>query len=57
MNPFFDVVVKVAWTSDSGSCTGGSVAIGEAFNARQVKGDDPDEKGYVGPPGWGSAWG
>jgi hypothetical protein len=21
-------------------------------HARQVKGDDPDEKGYPGPPGW-----
>ena len=24
-----------------------------ASNARQVKGDDPDKKGYPGPPGWG----
>jgi hypothetical protein len=22
-------------------------------HARQVKGDDPDENGYPGPPGWG----
>jgi hypothetical protein len=22
-------------------------------DARQVKGDDPDKKGYPGPPGWG----
>jgi len=28
-------------------------ATGRAFHARQVKGDDPDEKGYPGPPGWG----
>ena len=28
-------------------------AIGRASHARQVKGDDPDEKGYPGPPGWG----
>jgi hypothetical protein len=28
-------------------------AIGRASHARQVKGDDPDEKGYFGPPGWG----
>jgi len=26
---------------------------GRAFHARQVKGYDPDEKGYLGPPGWG----
>jgi len=24
-----------------------------ASRARQVKGDDPDKKGYPGPPGWG----
>ena len=29
-------------------------ATGGAYHARQVKGDDPDEKGYPGPPGWGS---
>ena len=23
------------------------------LHARQVNGDDPDEKGYPGPPGWG----
>ena len=28
-------------------------ATGRASRARQVKGDDPDEKGYTGPPGWG----
>jgi hypothetical protein len=26
---------------------------GRISHARQVKGDDPDEKGYPGPPGWG----
>ena len=28
-------------------------ATGRASYARQVKGDDPDKKGYSGPPGWG----
>jgi hypothetical protein len=28
-------------------------AAGRATHARQVNGDDPDEKGYPGPPGWG----
>jgi len=28
-------------------------ATGRASHARQVKGDDPDEKGNPGPPGWG----
>jgi hypothetical protein len=28
-------------------------ATGRAFHARQVKGDDPDKKGYPGPPGCG----
>jgi hypothetical protein len=26
---------------------------GRVSHARQVKGDDPDEKEYPGPPGWG----
>jgi len=28
-------------------------ATGMASHARQVKDDDPDEKGHPGPPGWG----
>jgi hypothetical protein len=28
-------------------------ATGRVSHARQFKGDDPDEKGYPGPPGWG----
>jgi hypothetical protein len=28
-------------------------ATSKATHARQVKGDDPDKKGYPGPPGWG----
>jgi hypothetical protein len=35
----------------------GTVAVGRAFDARQVKVDDPEEKGYPGPSGWGWAWG
>jgi hypothetical protein len=27
-------------------------ATGRASHARQVKSDDPDKKGYSGPPGW-----
>ena len=26
---------------------------GRASHTRQAKGNDPDEKGYPGPPGWG----
>ena len=33
--------------TDSNAC--GSVATG---GAGQVKGGDPDYKGYIGPPGW-----
>ena len=28
-------------------------ATGRATLAGQVKGDDPDKRGYPGPPGWG----
>jgi hypothetical protein len=31
-------------------------ATGSAFHARQVNGNDPDEKGYTGPSGWGLGW-
>ena len=34
-------------------CGGGSVATGRVSHDGQVKGDDPDKKGYPGPPGWG----
>ena len=37
-------MVWLVWPNASGSCAGGSVAIGGAFNARQVKDDDPEEK-------------
>jgi hypothetical protein len=29
-----------------------NVATGRVSHAGQVKGDDPDEKGYPGPPRW-----
>jgi hypothetical protein len=51
--PYFDIVVGLAWSHDPESCAGGSVAAGMFSHAGQVKGDDPDKKGYPGPPGWG----
>jgi hypothetical protein len=42
---------------DPKSYAGGSNATGMASHAGQVKGDEPDKKGYPGPPGWGLAWG
>jgi hypothetical protein len=46
-------VVGLAWSHDPKSYAGGSSVTGRASHARQVKGDDPDKKGYPGPPGWG----
>jgi hypothetical protein len=46
-------MVWPAWANDPGSCAGGSVATGRASHVGQVEGDDPDSKGYPGPPGWG----
>jgi hypothetical protein len=43
----FNVVVGIAWSYDSDSYAGSSVATGRVSNARQVKGDDPDKKGYL----------
>jgi len=46
-------MVGLVWSYDPESYAGSSVATGRASHARQVKGDDPDKKGYPGPPGWG----
>jgi hypothetical protein len=54
---YFDVVVGLAWSYDPGSYAGGSVAAGSVSHVGHVKGDDPDKKGYPGPPGRGWAWG
>jgi len=43
--------------TDPESYVGGSLAIGRVSHAKQVKQDDPDKKGYPGPPGWGSVMG
>jgi len=45
-------VVESTLSNDSDSCAGGSVAVGGVFSDRQVKGDDPDVKGYPGPARW-----
>jgi hypothetical protein len=44
-------------THDPGSYAGGSLATGRFSHVRQVKGDDPNKKGYRGPPGWASVTG
>jgi hypothetical protein len=44
--------VVLAWSDVPESYADGSVATGMTSRARQVKGDDPDKKGYPGPPGW-----
>jgi hypothetical protein len=41
------------WSNDPESYAGSSVATGRVSLAGQVKGDDPDQKGYPDPPGWG----
>jgi hypothetical protein len=46
-------VVGLVWSHDPKSYAGGSVCTGRASHARQVKGDDPDKKGYPGPQCWG----
>lgn len=46
-----DVVVGLTWSNDPESYVGGSIATGTVSHATQVKGNDPDKKGYPGPPG------
>jgi hypothetical protein len=41
-------VVGLVWSHDPQS-----YATGRGSHTRQVKGDDPEEKGYPSPPGWG----
>ena len=41
------------WSNDPESNAGSSITTGRASQAIQVKGDDPDKKGYPAPPGWG----
>jgi hypothetical protein len=51
--PYFDVVAGLAWSQDPESYAGSRIATSRVSHAREVKGDDPDKKGYPGPPGWG----
>jgi hypothetical protein len=51
--PYFDVVVGLAWSYDPEGYAGGGVAVDRFSLAGQVKGDDPENKGYPCPPGWG----
>jgi hypothetical protein len=44
--------VGLVWSHDPEIYAGGSLATGRASSARQVKCDEPDKKGYPGPPGW-----
>jgi hypothetical protein len=52
-HPYFNVMLGLKSSNDPYSYAGGSVATGRAYHARQVKGDDPDKKGYPRPPGCG----
>jgi len=40
------------WSHDPETYAGSSVATGRASHARHIQGDDPDKKGYPGPPSW-----
>jgi hypothetical protein len=48
------VVVGFELSRDPESYAGGSVATGRVTHAGLVKGWEPDEERYPGPPGWGS---
>ena len=43
-------MMELAWSDVPERYAGGRIATGRAFHARQVKGDDPDEKGYPDVP-------
>jgi hypothetical protein len=46
--------VGLVWSNETESYAGGSIASGRA---RKVKGDETDNKGYLGSPGWGLGMG
>jgi hypothetical protein len=50
--PYFGAMVRLVWSNDPESYAGGNAATGRASNTGQVKGDDPDKKGYPSSPGW-----
>ena len=50
---YFDIVVGLVWSNDPETYAGSSVATVRASHTRHVEGDDPDKKGYPGPPGGG----
>jgi hypothetical protein len=50
---YFDVAVGLVWSNEPVTYAGDSIAIARASSIRHVDGDDPDKKGYPGPPGWG----
>jgi hypothetical protein len=50
--PYFDVVAGLAWSKYPESYADGSSAAGRVSLAGQVKGDDRDKKGYLGPLSW-----
>jgi len=41
------------WSNDPETYAGDSIANVRPSRARHIEGDDPDKKGYPGPPGWG----
>ena len=44
---YFNAMVELVCSHGPDSCAGVRVATGRASH------DDPDKKGYLGPPGWG----
>jgi hypothetical protein len=50
--PYFDVVVGLCVVTIPRALLAVPYATGRVSHSRQVKGDDPDKKGYPGPTGW-----
>jgi hypothetical protein len=52
MRPYSGIVVGLVWSNNPEGYSGGTVATGRVSHSGNVKGDDPNKKGYPGPPGW-----
>jgi hypothetical protein len=51
--PYYDLLVGLKWSNDPESYAGRSLATGRISRARQIKGDNPTNKGYSDPLVWG----
>jgi len=53
LDPYYDIVVGLAWSDDPERYPGGIVATGSVSRAREFKSDGTDKKRFPAAPGRG----